>query len=113
MLLIKTNEYVLLRQVTNDPIKEQFGKFQPSVGSGQCSGTYLITVRKIEQRFRIDNAQKYILTSKNLDLPPTNHDCPLCIVKIEVEIIEAEVGMPLNVCQALVFIDDYITTKFK
>ena len=108
--MLKGNEYVLLGQVTNDPIEKQFGKYRQSGGSG----TYLVTVRNIEQRFRIDNARKYLKAAKELDLPPTNHDCPLCIVKIELdfnEIIEAEAGIPLTVRQGLLFITGYVTRK--
>jgi len=39
--MLKGNEYVLLGQVTNDPIEKQFGKYRQSGGSG----TYLVTVR--------------------------------------------------------------------
>ena len=59
--VLKTHDYVLLGKVTNDVIEKQFGKYRQSGGSG----SYLVTVRNIEQRFRIDNARKYLLVEKH------------------------------------------------
>ena len=75
---------------------------------------YLLTVRNIEQRFRVDKARKCLNSVEKLDLPDTNHSCPLCSINIELDldnIIEAESELCFSVRQGLLYIASYVTRK--
>ena len=68
--------YVMFGHFQSDAIEKQFGKYR------QCSGgTYLITVQNVMQRFRIDNARKYVRCIEDnsyLSTVSAAHSCEQC-----------------------------------
>ena len=104
--MLNSHEYVLFGQVTNDPIEKQFGKYRQCAGTG----TYLVKVCNIDQRFSLDKAQEYVNSVGQLQLPETNHACSLCSVNVDLdlnEIFQSESELPISVRQGLI----YIVTK--
>lgn len=49
-------DFILLGTITTDPLEKQFGKFRQS-----CGGNYLITVRSIIEKHRLDKTRLFVI----------------------------------------------------
>ena len=74
----QSHEYVIPGLVQTDNLENRFDKYRQC----GCSGTYPISVRNIEKRFRLDNARK-LIKSQTKQNPVKLYT--LCSVIIEIE----------------------------